>query len=154
MFAARSACWAQLAIGLALMGGCPASRPAARVMAPLASATPYLDDIPLPVGFALVDQASEDWSSGSLRYVRHRYRGRSDKHAIRVFYREQMVLVRWTPLSESRVGGRCVMSFERGAESCTVTLDGSGSGRAGSVTVEVLIAPKANRAGDPGAQTR
>ena len=103
---------------------------------------PYEPDIPLPGGFRLVDESSEDWSSGSTRYVRHRYLGRADKYAVRRFYREQMPLVRWTPISDGNVGGHMNMRFRRGTESCTVRVDDADGARStGGVVVEVLIAP-------------
>lgn len=138
----RSRC-ALLVIILSLVGGCVGSRGVGREVALTPSADPYEPDIPLPTGFVLVDQSSEDWSAGPLRYLRHRYRGRADKHAARKFYREQMPLVRWTPVAESSVCGRCEMSFERGSESCTVTIEDSGSKLSHCVTVNVLITPKA-----------
>ena len=107
----------------------------------VASPRPYEQDIPLPEGFRLVDQSSEDWTGGSVRYVRHRYRGRTDAFAVRGFYREQMPLVRWTPVSDGNVHGRCTMRFERGAESCTIVIEEDASRLSRGVTVDVTITP-------------
>ncbi len=106
---------------------------------------PYEPDIPLPKGFGLADQSSEDWSSGPLRYVRHRYVGRADKYAVRDFYREQMVLVRWTPISDSNVRGRYTLRFERENESCIITIEGEEGFASRRVIVEALIAPADRR---------
>ena len=97
----------------------------------------------MPTGFRLVDQASEDFSSGPVRYVRHRYLGRADKYAVREFYRKQMPLVRWTAISDSNVNGRITMRFQRQDESCTVTIEDETSGFARRVAVQVMIAPSA-----------
>lgn len=132
----------RLLISALLLGGGCVGAPGVERLAPVPSSHPYHADIPLPAGFALVDQSSEDWSSGPLRYLRHRYQGRGDKHAVREFYRQQMPLVRWAPVQESSMYGRCRMLFARGLESCAVTIEQPGSRRSRAVTVDVLITPK------------
>lgn len=105
------------------------------------SPDPHEPDIPLPVGFGLVDKSSEDWSNASVRYVRHRYRGDGDIHGLRRFYRNQMPLVRWTAVSDGFVGGRCTMRFERKGESCTIVIEEESSGWTRGLVVEVMITP-------------
>lgn len=141
MDAERPARWSSLILAVLLGGGCVGPGSVERVL-PAPSSHPYEADIPVPAGFVLVDQSSEDWSSGPLRYLRHRYRGKADKEAVREFYRKQMPLVRWTPMQESRADGRCRMSFTRGSESCAVTIERSGSRLSRGVTVDVLITPR------------
>lgn len=97
-------------------------------------------DVPIPGGFRLVDRSSEDWSAGSVRYVRHRYTGPAEVQAVREFFRREMPLVRWAPIRDSMVGGRYTLRFERAGEECTVTLEHGR--RSGSTVVEVLISPK------------
>ncbi len=133
---------------LSLVGGCAAPNGMRGSDTLRPSADPYEADIPVPAGFHLVDRASEDWSSGSIRYLRHRYRGRADKYIVRKFYRRQMPLVRWTPISDHNVQGRIIMRFQRSAESCTITIEDRAAGfafvRAAArrvVTVEAVIAP-------------
>ena len=104
--------------------------------------TPYERDLPLPVGFELAERSSEDFLTGPLRYLRHTYLGRADKRAVRDFYRRQMPLVRWTPLSDSMVAGCYTMRFERGTETCLVTIEGEPGRLAGRVRVQVIIAPR------------
>ncbi len=123
------------------MGGCTGSRAIGREGVLTPSPHPYESDIPLPVGFVLADQSSEDWSSGSIRYLRHRYIGRADKYAVRRFYRKQMPLVRWTAVSNGHIQGRCTLCFQRGQESCTITIEDDGRKRSGRVVVEATIAP-------------
>ncbi len=113
------------------------------------SRQPYLVDIPLPEGFVLADHSSEDWSSGTIRFVRHRYEGRADKLSVRAFYRRQMPLIRWTSVSESSVDGRHALSFRRAKETCQITIDGRGRSPRSLLSVEVVIAPDIGSADYP-----
>lgn len=135
--------WAVL---LGLPGGCAAPGPAISHGSLEASSRPYEADIPLPVGFRLVDQSSEDWVGGPVRYLRHRYVGRAPRTAVRRFYREQMPLVRWIAESDGTVQGTVTLRFYRGREVCTVTMNGRSPDRAGRVTIEVLITPRFTKA--------
>lgn len=127
--------------------GCAGPVPRSGSLEP--SRQPYLVDIPLPVGFVLADHSSEDWSSGPVRFVRHRYEGRADKTSVRAFYRRQMPLIRWTPVSESSVDGRHALSFRRAKETCRITIDGRGRSPRGRLSVEVVIAPDIGPANHP-----
>ena len=121
--------------------GCGSTRSRARSATLVASQAPFHRDVPVPTGFRMVDQVSEDWSNGSARYVRHEYRGRADKLAVRAFYRTQMPLVRWSLLDDSNVHGRIDMRFDRGGELCTIGIEDYVSGWSGGVSVQVLIVP-------------
>ena len=123
--------------------GCRSSQTRARSAKLVASQAPFHRDVPVPAGFRMADQASEDWSNGSARYVRHEYRGRADKLAVRAFYRKQMPLVRWSLLDDSNVHGRIKMRFDRGGESCTISIEDHSSGWSSGVAVRVLIVPNA-----------
>ncbi len=127
---------------LALITGCLDAGKPRHACSVRPSSHPYVADIPLPEGFALADKSSEDWAAGPIRYLRHRYRGRGDRDAVRRFYREEMPLVRWTPASEGSIDGHCTMSFERDSEHCRVTIE-SDPGLLGPVVwVTVLITPR------------
>lgn len=155
MHCQRSFKAASSVVVLLLLGGCAFAGRSQGAESLNPSASPYEADIPVPTEFRLVDRSSEDWASGPIRYLRHRYRGRADKYIVRKFYREQMPLVRWTPVSDHNVQGRIMMRFQRGAESCTVTIEDQAAGftlrgiRRGSkpatrrpVAVDVVIAPQ------------
>ena len=142
---------AVVVIWLLLGGGCVGPQATGKNGALLPSRCPYEPDIPLPAGFKLADQSSEDWSSGSIRYLRHRYRGQAGTYAVRTFYREQMPLVRWTAISDSAVHGRVTMRFERADESCMITIEEEPAGLSSRVVVEVKIAPLTRR---PAAQIK
>ncbi len=106
----------------------------------IASSRPYEADVPIPAGFKLVDEASEDRSTGVKRlYVRHLYRGQANKHAVRNFYREQMPLTRWVKVSDGNVGGHMTLRFEKGEESCTIEIRPVPGRWKPSVEVQVLI---------------
>ncbi len=135
--------WAVL---LGLSGGCADREPAIYRWSLQGSPRPYEADIPLPVGFRLADQSSEDWVGGSVRYLRHRYVGRAPRTAVRRFYREQMPLVRWIAESDGTVHGIVTLRFRRGSEVCTVIVTGGSPDRAGRVTIEVLITPRFTKA--------
>jgi hypothetical protein len=127
------------ALVLFALSGCAGS---GRAVGPLiASQTPYERDIPLPEGFRLIDRSSEDWASANLRYLRHSYGGRADKHVVREFYRTQMPLVRWSQVSDNNVRGRYTMRFVKGAESCMVTIHDGTAWTARTAVIEVVIAP-------------
>lgn len=127
---------------VALTCGCSAAGPAGQVRPVKPSPHPYVADIPLPEGFTLVDKSSEEWAAGPIRYLRHRYRGRRSREAVRRFYRKEMPLVRWAPASESSIEGRCRMTFERAGETCAVTIVEDRGLLGPTVNVTVLITPR------------
>ena len=109
------------------------------------SSKPYERDIPVPVGFRLIDRSSEDWSNGRLRFIRHHYEGSGDKYTVRRFYREQMPLVRWSLISEGNVHGRHRLDFQRAGESCMIYIEDGGGVWTRSVSIMVTIAPMDDR---------
>jgi len=128
-------------VAVAIMVGCAGPRLGAKRQRLLPSPHPVVADIPVPTGFEIVDQASEDRPGDRQRYLRHRYRGKADKGIVKTFYQEEMPLVRWTLISDSEVDGRILMRFTKGTESCSVTVEDDVRGLARRVAVEVAIAP-------------
>ena len=124
-------------IGGCLHGGASTRRP----LEP--SPVPFEADVPVPVGFELVDASSVAKPGDSTRFLRHRYRGRTDKASVRRFYQAQMPLMRWTCKDDASEGGRTVMHFRRGHESCTVHI-GADSANGWRTMVEVTISPIRN----------
>lgn len=129
------------------LGGCAAPRALSADGSLQASVRPYDADIPLPVGFRIVDRSNEEWASGPIRYVRHRYFGRADTLAVRRFYRRQMPLIRWTAVDESHVDGLIAMRFRRGGESCRVIIESRRSWLSRRVRIEVTIGPEGAESG-------
>ncbi len=85
--------------------------------------TPYLDGVPVPANFRLIEKMTEDYESGAQRTARHEYRGFANAQAVRNFYREQMPLVGWTRVSDQNVKGVVSLRFEKRNEACTVQIE-------------------------------
>jgi hypothetical protein len=103
-----------------------------------ARSVPYLEGVPVPSGFDLVEKLTEDYESGGQRTARHRYRGFGKAHDVREFYREQMPNYNWTRVSDQSVKGVVTLRFERPREACTVVID---SNWMNYTDIEVIINP-------------
>lgn len=123
------------------LGGCAAPRAVSADGSLEVSARPYDADIPLPVGFRIVDRSNEEWASGPIRYLRHQYLGGGDRFAVRRFYRRQMPLIRWIAVEDNQIDGRIAMRFRRGGESCRVIIESRRSWLSQRVRIEVTIGP-------------
>ena len=139
-----------------LSGGCEAPEKGKdRVVRLIASNRPYEADIPLPTGFAMVEKAMEDHSTGQTRtYLRHVYSGRADKFAVRRFYREQMPLARWAKVSDSAIKGEFTMRFAKGNEVCVINIADEGNVFANKTSVQVKVAQEQRGATPPLARNR
>ena len=116
-------------------------------LAPMAN--PYESDIPVPTGFRLVENTSEDRSTGTARlYLRHSYEGRAVKYDVRGFYREQMPLARWVKVSDGNVKGEYTMRFEKGKEVCTVVIRDR-KRMAGGTEIQVIVLQEQRGAAPP-----
>ncbi len=100
---------------------------------------PFLDGVPVPAGFQLVDRMTEDYESGAQRMARHVYEGAADPNAVRSFYREQMPLVGWNRVSDQNVKGSIAIRFEKQTEACHITIDRSGT--LGRVRIQAVVMP-------------
>ncbi|MBN1514709.1 MAG: hypothetical protein JXB13_22035 [Phycisphaerae bacterium] len=107
----------------------------------LPQANPYARDIPVPMGFRMVEDACEDQLTGTRRlYLRHTYEGRSrDKLAVRSFYEEQMPRARWTLVSNRNVKGTFALRFEKGGEACTITIRDAGRSLSANTQIEAVV---------------
>lgn len=131
---------------LPALAGCVDPRPPGEGSRLIPSGTPYLRDIPLPQGFRLADKSSEEWASGPIRFVRHRYEGGAGAKELYEFYRSEMPLVRWSPVEENLLHGRRRLRFQREGEVCDVMIEARSQGFSRKVVAEVTIAPRASRA--------
>ena len=125
-----------LAVGL--MGGCSGDKKGGMKRLK-ARESPFLDDVPVPQGFKLVDKMTEDYESGGQRMARHEYRGYTDRYRIREFYKEQMPLMGWNLVSDQNVKGIITLRFENKFEFCSVTI--IPSGWFDRSTIRVIINP-------------
>ncbi len=150
MRAGRGSVWVVTLVAIGVFApGCNQGKAGTQEVRLIASSRPYEPDVPIPVGFKLVDEASEDRSTGVARlYMRHLYRGRADKHAVRGFYRDQMPLARWVRVSDGNVQGKITMRFEKGNESCTIGIQESDGRFSTWAEVQVLVSQEQRGSGD------
>lgn len=122
----------------------------------VANPRPVEPDIPLPVGFRLVDRASEDHRSAGFQrlYLRHEYVGEADKYAVRSFYREQMPLARWRLLSDANVKGDFSMRFQKATESCTIQITDRHTVFSKTSSIKVLVVHEEPAIDPPKARNR
>ncbi|MDM8007881.1 MAG: hypothetical protein QUV05_17220 [Phycisphaerae bacterium] len=97
----------------------------------------FLEEVPVPDGFHLVDKHSMDQESAGQRMARHEYQGRADPFAVRDFYRQQMPQMGWERVSDQSLKGVITMRFEKKLEVCTVQIQSGHFGRS-IVNVEVV----------------
>ena len=134
-----------LAIGL---GGCnePRSDPSVpKRLAP--SPIPYFGDVPVPAGFTRENDRSIDVVSGSVRMVRHVYRGKAQLLALRDFFSEQMPVGGWREVSRQFEEGLFTLRFEKEGESCEVKFLRR-SGWSPGIELTIVVAPR-NRTKPP-----
>ncbi|MFH0981232.1 MAG: hypothetical protein V2A79_06820 [Planctomycetota bacterium] len=137
-----------------LTGGCEGSaRRNDQTVRLIATNRPYEQDVPLPAGFTIVEQAMEDHSTGQARtYLRHLYAGRADKFAVRNFYREQMPLQRWAKVSDGAIKGEFTMRFSKGNEVCEINIRDDGKALLKKTLVQVIVAQEQRGTTPPLAQ--
>ena len=92
----------------------------------VAMARPPIADLPVPIGFDLVESTSRNFAAAGARYVDHVYKGSADKFAVGRFYKRQMPLERWALVTDMFVQGSITLDFEKDTERCRITVtDGS-----------------------------
>ena len=90
--------------------------------APAPALAPRVADVPVPANFKFDGQESKDRKAGELRFVQHLYKGGAPVRQVAEFYRRQMPSAGWTPVEESFSSGRQRFQFEKGAESCHLSV--------------------------------
>ena len=102
-----------------------------------------ISDLPVPKGFRILEDESEDAYTGRRRlYVRHVYAGSGEPFAVRNFYRDRMPQYKWQLVNTVHVSGTHSMVFQKGQESCTVAISRSKSGWKSGVRVQIIIMPE------------
>jgi len=140
-------------VALALLGlmwvalGCNEERGRAAAAAP--AVNPRLPDVPIPAGFAFqADQSTERRARG-FRFVRHYYKGGTTIRQVAEFYRSVMPRVGWRAIEESLVSGRQRMMYEKGNDTCHISIWDDWGTR---LLIQVMPSggrPAANPAGAP-----
>ena len=149
--------WSVVALlGVVCSGACdPAAQTHEQRVRLIASTRAYERDIPLPVGFSIVEQSMEDHSTGQCRtYLRHLYAGSDDKFAVRNFYREQMPLMRWAKMSDGAIKGDFSMRFAKGNEVCEISINEEGRLFGNRTLVQIRVAQEQRGTTPPLVQNR
>ena len=143
--------WALWAVGCFALAGCtdpslesgrPSGTPA-RQMGLIAKARPPVLDIPVPIGFELVESQSRNRSGGGIRWIDHVYVGNAEKFEVVRFYRRHMEQHGWKEMSYQFAQGRGLFSYEKDVagykEECTVVVQDASWDR---VQVIVGVGPR------------
>ncbi len=145
--------WLSALAACGLLIGC-AAEPRETGDVRLVRGRPFEPDIPVPAHFVMVEESSEDRSTGTRRlYLRHEYEGDGDKYAVRGFYREQMPLARWSKAGDGNIKGEFNMRFEKGDESCTVLISDHPSLWSRRTRVRIIVASEERGAAPPSTRT-
>ena len=98
-------------------------------------------DVPVPVGFQLVDNESFAFQNTMMRVGLLKYTGRPTIDRVVQFYREQMPLHQWVLLNLLEYEAR-ILNFDKADETCIITI-----GKRGDRTqVTIAVAPKGGAA--------
>lgn len=115
-----------LAASLSMLGcdGLGGSKSTAAASGPAASPVqhPMLENIPLPVGFQIVDDRSNAWKSGQIRWGNCEFEGGISPEKVRSFYVEYMPSAKFTLRQERLDGGEYHLRFESDSEECNVRI--------------------------------
>lgn len=95
-------------------------------------------DLPVPVGFKLIEDKSFVFQAEGTRVALLKYSGRAQLPDVVEFYREQMLFYNWELLNVVEYD-RSVLNFERGGQTCIVTIESRGMRK----TITISVAPKA-----------
>jgi len=112
--------------GLALVGlmvlalGCNEERGRAATAAP--AVNPRLKDVPIPADFKFDTDRSKERMARGFRFVEHHYKGDATVRQVAEFYRDIMPRVGWTKVEENLVSGRQRLLFEKGNDSCHISI--------------------------------
>lgn len=104
-----------------------------------------LSDVPMPVGFGLVENKSRSVSAPGVRLVDHQYSGSEDKWSVGRFFKRQMPAHQWTLMADHMYQGDVVLDFSKGREYCVVTIS-AGSWVWSKTNVRVAIYPTSRAA--------
>ncbi len=83
---------------------------------------PRVADVPVPAGFKFNEQESLDRLANGLRFIRHLYEDGAKVRQVAEFYRRVMAPAGWTLVEESFVSGMQRFHFEKGRESCHISI--------------------------------
>jgi len=94
-------------------------------------------DVPIPVGFQIIQGETYIFESAGVRVGVLKYRGKANIEQITAFYKEQMPMYNWHLLNMVEYGDR-LLNFDRDAETCIVNLSPRGS----ATIITISVGPK------------
>ena len=95
------------------------------------------NDVPTPAGFKILDKASFAFQNDTTRVALLKYIGPKNADIVVAFYKEHMPMYNWNPINIIEYERR-IMNYEKGAESCIITIETKGS----KSIVTIAISPK------------
>lgn len=98
---------------------------------------PTLENVPVPSGFALVDDHTFGSSSGRTRFVMYEFIGPSARSVVNRFYKEYMPGGGWTLKREDFYRGQHTLRYFSDSEECTILIRPQGR----STIIAVNIVP-------------
>jgi hypothetical protein len=120
----------------------PDGRPEVRVgLVP--QTRPPISDVPIPVGFNMVESVSRHYNVGAQRFIDHTYQGRESKFDVDRFYRERMPIKDWVPLGNQMIRGKFTQRYEKQGEVAEITIDSKNNAFGAERTnVSITIRPQ------------
>ncbi len=82
----------------------------------LAKSRTPVPDLPVPMGFDMVEDISRSYESAGARFIDHSYRGKDDKMEVERFCRIHLPLKSWTMRGSQMVRGTFTMRYEKASE--------------------------------------
>ena len=107
------------------------------------------DDLPVPVGFKLIQDKSFTFQTEDTRVALLKYSGRAKLQDLLDFYKEQMLLYNWELLNLVEYG-KSILNFNRTGQSCIVTIEPRGRKK----IITISVAPKAKGSIEAQAKSR
>ena len=95
------------------------------------------DDIPVPVGFRILDKESFAFQNDKSRVALLKYYGGQNAEQVLAFYKEQMAMSNWDIVNIIEYD-RKVLNYENSDESCIITIQPEG----GKSRVTIALSPK------------
>jgi len=98
---------------LAVIGGCA---PTDTNTTLLSNPRTTVADLPVPTTFELEELRSRTFDNGVFRYVDLLYEGSASKEAVAEFYKNQMPVSRWDPLTKHVSQGQTIIEYAKANE--------------------------------------
>ncbi len=101
-----------------------------------------IKDLPVPLGFELIDEQSRTYYLGKNRIIDHIYEGKGTRGDADRFYRQQMLIKGWVKRGDKTIHGKSVLLFEKKSEFCEVTIHQKSRTFGGhTATIQISVQP-------------